>query len=40
LSAFLQQETTQSVDLDTAVHALTRMLGDDATPGADTVAPA
>jgi flagellum-specific ATP synthase len=40
LSAFLQQETTQSVDLDAAVHALTRILGEGAAPGADTAAAA
>jgi flagellum-specific ATP synthase len=40
LSAFLQQETTQSVDLDAAVRALTRILGDGVAAGADTAAAA
>jgi flagellum-specific ATP synthase len=39
LSAFLQQEVSQAIDLDTAVHALARVLAsDDAKPTAGAMA--
>jgi flagellum-specific ATP synthase len=39
LSAFLQQEVSQAIDLDTAVHALARVLAsDDARPAAGAMA--